>query len=148
VNSIFISTLLSWLMAQLLKTVIQFVKARGGGQRKKEVFNVFAWRTGGMPSSHAALVAAMTTAAAFKDGVRSDIFVVCLFLALIVMRDALGVRRSSGLQARALNRLGKSLSETQGIDFHPVKEVNGHTPMEVFVGACLGVFIAAAFALL
>jgi acid phosphatase family membrane protein YuiD len=72
-------------------------------------------------------------------------FVVTLFFALIIMRDAMGVRRSSGLQARALNSLGRQLAEKEGIEYHPVKEVHGHTPMEVIVGALLGLFIAAAY---
>jgi acid phosphatase family membrane protein YuiD len=64
------------------------------------------------------------------------------------MRDAMGVRRSSGLQARTLNLLGKQISERLGIEFHPIKEVHGHTPLEVVVGSFLGIFIAAAYAFL
>jgi acid phosphatase family membrane protein YuiD len=147
-NTIFISALTSWFLAQLIKASIQLIKRSGQKQRGAEIIETLAWRTGGMPSSHSALVAAMATAAGFKDGIQSDIFVVCFFLALIVMRDALGVRRSSGLQARALNHLGRRLAEKGGFEFHPVKEVNGHTPMEVVVGLFLGVFIASALALL
>jgi acid phosphatase family membrane protein YuiD len=55
------------------------------------------------------------------------------------------VRRSSGLQARALNSLGSQLGQKGDLEYHPVKEVHGHTPMEVVVGALLGFFIAAAF---
>jgi len=64
----------------------------------------------------------------------------------VVMRDAMGVRRASGLQARALNILGMQTAEKTGIEFHPVKEIKGHAPLEVILGALLGVFIAAAFA--
>jgi acid phosphatase family membrane protein YuiD len=60
----------------------------------------------------------------------------------------MGVRRSSGLQARALNFLGRQLSDDSKIEYHPVKEVHGHTPMEVVVGVFLGIFIAAAYAYL
>jgi acid phosphatase family membrane protein YuiD len=65
---------------------------------------------------------------------------------MVVMRDAMGVRRASGLQARRLNQLGREVSEKLGIDFHPVQEIQGHDPLEVIVGAFLGIFVAAAFA--
>jgi acid phosphatase family membrane protein YuiD len=64
------------------------------------------------------------------------------------MRDALGVRRSSGIQARTLNLLGRHLADKSGFEYHPVKEVHGHAPLEVVIGALLGVFIAAAYAYL
>jgi acid phosphatase family membrane protein YuiD len=57
----------------------------------------------------------------------------------------MGVRRSSGIQARTLNFLGRQLSELAKIEYHPIKEVHGHAPLEVVVGAFLGVFIAAAY---
>jgi acid phosphatase family membrane protein YuiD len=60
----------------------------------------------------------------------------------------MGVRRSSGIQARTLNLLGRQLAEAVKIEYHPVKEVHGHAPLEVVVGAFLGIFIAAAYAYL
>ena len=101
-----------------------------------------------MPSSHAAVVTALTTSVAFVEGIASNLFVFSFWFMLIVMRDALGVRRSAGLQARALNNLGRQTAETQGFIFHPVKEIQGHSPLEVIVGSLLGIFIAAGFALL
>jgi acid phosphatase family membrane protein YuiD len=101
-----------------------------------------------MPSSHAALVSSLTTSIAVKEGIHSNLFAVCLFMALIIMRDAMGVRRSSGIQAKSLNSLGKSMEERMGVEYHAVKEVQGHTPLEVVVGALLGLFIAAAYAFL
>lgn len=98
-----------------------------------------------MPSSHAALVTAMALAVALRDGFGSDLFVVSFFLAMIVIRDAMGVRRSSGLQAKALNVLGKLSAEKMKIEYLPVKEVYGHTPLEVAVGSLLGIFIACAY---
>jgi acid phosphatase family membrane protein YuiD len=65
---------------------------------------------------------------------------------MVVMRDAMGVRRATGLQARSLNQLGREVSEKLGVDFHPVKEIQGHHPLEVIIGSLLGIFIAAAFA--
>jgi acid phosphatase family membrane protein YuiD len=64
------------------------------------------------------------------------------------MRDAMGVRRSSGIQARTLNLLGRQLVESVRIEYHPIKEVHGHAPLEVVIGAFLGIFIAAAYAYL
>jgi acid phosphatase family membrane protein YuiD len=76
------------------------------------------------------------------------LFIFSFWFALVVLRDALGVRRAAGLQAKALNHLGRQASEKNGVDFHPVKEIQGHTPLEVVVGGLLGIFIAAGFALL
>ena len=99
-----------------------------------------------MPSSHAAVVTSMTASVAFYEGIGSNLFAVSLFVAMVVMRDAVGVRRASGLQARALNLLGRQTAEKTGLEFHPVKEIQGHAPLEVLVGAFMGIFIAAAFA--
>ena len=67
---------------------------------------------------------------------------------MVVLRDALGVRRAAGLQAKALNTLGKQFAEKTGFEFHAVKEVQGHTPLEVVVGSLLGIMIAVGFYLL
>ncbi|MDR2403483.1 MAG: divergent PAP2 family protein [Spirochaetaceae bacterium] len=145
-NPIFLSSMLSWLLAQLLKAVI--VLLRGHRRTGREILETIAWRTGGMPSSHAALVSSMTTQVAVQEGVKSNLFVVSFFIALIVMRDAMGVRRSVGIQARIINMLGRQLAEKSNIEFHSIKEVHGHAPLEVVMGALLGIFIAAAYAFL
>jgi acid phosphatase family membrane protein YuiD len=145
-NPIFLSSVSSWFIAQLMKAVIVLLKGRRNSGR--EILATIAWRTGGMPSSHAALVSAMTTSVAFQEGINSNLFIVSFFFALIVMRDAMGVRRSSGIQARTLNLLGRHLADHVKIDYHPIKEVYGHTPLEVVIGAFLGIFIAAAYAYL
>jgi acid phosphatase family membrane protein YuiD len=143
-NPIFFSVVSSWLFGQLMKGVIVVLGARKRSPR--EILETIFWRTGGMPSSHAALVSSMTTAVAFQEGIGSNLFIISLWVALIVIRDALGVRRSSGIQARVLNLLGRNVAERLNIEYHPVKEVQGHTPLEVVVGALLGIFIAAAYA--
>jgi acid phosphatase family membrane protein YuiD len=145
-NPVVLSAITSWFFAQVVKSAIMLLKTKRGDF--KEALRTVAWRTGGMPSSHAALVSAMTTSIALREGIQSDLFVVSFFMALIIMRDAMGVRRSSGIQARSLNFLGKSVEERMGIEYHAVKEVQGHTPLEVVIGALLGIFIAAAFAYL
>ena len=143
-NPVILSSLTGWLISQLIKGSIALIDIRKKGVR--EVLETLVWRTGGMPSSHAAVVASMTAAVGFNEGLGSNLFAVSLFMALVVMRDAMGVRRASGLQARALNILGKHASEKLEIEFHPVKEIQGHAPLEVIVGALLGIFIAAAYA--
>jgi acid phosphatase family membrane protein YuiD len=143
-NPIFLSTISSWFFAQVIKAAILVLNIRKRNVR--EILETLLWRTGGMPSSHAAMVTAMATAVAFKEGISSNLFIVSFWVALIVMRDAMGVRRSSGIQARVLNLLGRSVADRLEIEYHPVKEVNGHTPLEVVVGGLLGIFIAAAYA--
>jgi acid phosphatase family membrane protein YuiD len=145
-NTIFLATATSLFIAQLLKMVIYMLHYRRRGLR--EVFGIALWRTGGMPSSHSALVCCLTVSIAFEEGISSTSFVLSFWFALVVLRDSLGVRRSAGLQARALNNLGKQVLEKDNIDFHPVKEIQGHSPLEVVVGGLLGIFIAAGFALL
>ena len=99
--------------------------------------------TGGMPSSHAAGVAALTTSVALTEGVRSPLFGVSLYFSMIVMYDAAGLRRAAGRQAVILNRLIAQHWAHPEADAHRLMELLGHTPLEVFVGALLGV--ASAF---
>jgi len=106
------------------------------------------WRTGGMPSSHSAAVCALATSAGIYEGIESNFFVFCLVFAMIVLRDSLGVRRTAGLQAKALNNLGKQSAKFTGLEFRSVKEIHGHTPLEVLVGSCLGIVITFCFCLL
>jgi acid phosphatase family membrane protein YuiD len=143
-NVIFLSALTSWFLAQIIKVLVILFNRRK--KRLRELVEIVIWRTGGMPSSHTATVASLTVAVAIHDGLDSSLFAMCFFFALIVIRDATGVRRSSGLQAKALNLLGKKTGEQLGFDYSPVKEIQGHTPLEVIVGALLGIFIAAAYA--
>ncbi|MCL2044390.1 MAG: divergent PAP2 family protein [Treponema sp.] len=145
-NLIFLSSFFSLFTAQMLKGIIYILKNRT--RRKKELMEYITWRTGGMPSSHAAVVCSLCTSIAFAEGITSNLFIFSFWFALIVLRDAMGVRRSAGLLARALNNLGKQASEKHGLDFCTVREVQGHTPLEVAVGGFLGVFIAAGLHLL
>ncbi|MDR0624132.1 MAG: divergent PAP2 family protein [Treponema sp.] len=144
-NPIFLSAVSSWFIAQVLKAAVITLSRK---RSVREIVETIIWRTGGMPSSHSALVSSMAASVAFLEGIQSNLFVVSFFVALIVMRDAMGVRRSSGLQARTLNSLGKQMVDQMDVDFHPVKEVHGHAPLEVVLGSLLGIFIAAAYALL
>ena len=143
-NLIFLSTVSSFVCAQVLKGILFIYN--GYLNKKRELVKVFVWRTGGMPSSHAAVVCSLCTSIFFLEKLTSNLFIFSVWFTLVVMRDALGVRRSAGLQARALNNLGRQISDNSGIIFHPVKEIQGHTPLEVAVGGLLGIFIAAGFA--
>ena len=85
---------------------------------------------------------------AFRSGVDSDIFILSLCFFLVTIRDAMGVRRSSGIQSKLLNRISSVLSENGLMDSQTVKETDGHSPLEVFVGCLIGFFIGIAFCLL
>jgi len=142
-NIIFLSTVTSMFVAQFLKMVFYLFTHKN--KKKWDVVETMIWRTGGMPSSHSAVVCCLATSAGIYEGVDSNFFVFCLVFAMIVLRDAVGVRRAAGMQARALNNLGKQSAEKTGIVFRSVKEIQGHTPLEVFAGATLGILIAAIF---
>ena len=101
--------------------------------------------TGGMPSSHAASVAALTTTVGLTEGLLSSIFGVTLFFSLIVMYDAAGLRRAAGQQARLLNRIIDESPAARARDERKLFELLGHTPLEVLVGAVLGVIAAVAW---
>ena len=144
-NPIFLAAITSWMLSQFIKTFIGFC---GSSVHSLSVFfDLLIWRTGGMPSSHSALVTALSTTIGFKQGVSSDLFIFSIFSAMIVIRDAMGVRRSSGLQAKMLNEVGAKMAETMNIPFKPVKEVQGHTPVEVCAGMIVGVVIGSYFSL-
>jgi len=141
-NPVFLSAAMSLFMAQFAKAVISLLRNRAGSMA--EVFATLMWRTGGMPSSHSALAISIATAAAFSSGPGSDLFALSIFFALVVIRDALGVRRAAGVQAHALNALGTRVSKRLRIAFKPVKEIHGHTVPQVIVGSLMGFFIALA----
>ena len=92
-----------------------------------------------MPSSHAAAVSSLTTAVGLYYGFGSIPFGICLLFSLIIMFDAAGVRRSVGRQSILLNRLIDQLSKKCVIEHRQIKEILGHTPIEVFAGALLGI---------
>jgi hypothetical protein len=98
--------------------------------------------TGGMPSSHAASVAALSTSVAVQEGIRSLLFAVILYFSLVVMYDAAGLRRAAGRQAAILNRLIDEHFQHPERDASRLMELLGHTPLEVLVGAVLGVACA------
>ena len=146
-NPIFLSGIFSWLGAQFLKTLIHLIYGRI--KSLKDLLENMFWKTGGMPSSHSAVVTAVTTGIGIKEGVQSSVFMLALLITFITMRDAVGVRRSSGVQSQKINEIGRELKENECLkDYKPIKEVNGHTPMQVIMGALLGVLIGFSMMLL
>lgn len=136
-NRIFMSAACGWVVAQILKTMIhmwfnrKFVAERLVG-------------SGGMPSSHSSTVCALATAAGIEYGAGSYQFAMAAIFAIVVMYDAMGVRREAGIQAKVLNEMiemfthmGKEMSVEDKL-----KEFVGHTPLQVLMGALLGISIA------
>ncbi len=145
-NPILLSCIFSWLSAQLIKTLIKLFS--GKIHSIQELFELLFWRTGSMPSSHAALVSTLCTTIGFRSGIDSDVFILSLGFFMVTIRDAVGVRRANGIQAQMLNKIGKKLDEKGIMEFKPIKEVQGHTPAEVAIGCLLGFFIGLAFSVL
>jgi len=125
---------LGWFVAQLIKTLASL--------RKDKQLNLgHLVASGGMPSSHSALVVGLATAIARIDGLQSTPFALAAVFAGVVMYDAAGVRRAAGRQAEILNRLVEDLVHMRGVQEQKLRELLGHTPVEVLVGAVLGVLV-------
>jgi acid phosphatase family membrane protein YuiD len=134
-NKVFIITLLAWVIAQMIKVIIGVIR-----QRKFD----FRWLvgTGGMPSSHAAGAACLATSLGLEYGFNSAYFALAASFAIVVMFDAQGVRRSTGKQARILNKVMEDIYWQGRISEGRLRELVGHTPVEVLVGALLGILVA------
>ncbi len=131
----FLAVFLSWFLSQLAKVI------RGAAREKG--FN-FRWLfdAGGMPSSHSATVACLATVTGLYFGFNSVLFLVVFIFTIITMFDAAGVRRNVGRQARILNKMLDELYAKGQVPERRLKELLGHTPVEVFAGAFLGIMIA------
>ncbi len=145
-NPVFLSAVFSWFITQFIKTLIIMLKPVQMPLRY--YISILLWRTGGMPSSHSAMVSALATAIGFKEGFNTSLFIAVFGYGMLVVRDAVGVRRSAGMQARTLNKMGFELQEKLGINYKPVKEISGHSFSEVLIGIIIGFFIALAFSIL
>ncbi len=130
------SAAIAWLVAQLAKTLVNIIHNR-------RICFVSLVASGGMPSSHSASVTALATAVGMEGSFSSPSFALAAVLAFIVMYDATGVRRAAGDQARILNSMMEDLdnNHTENVPKH-LKELIGHTPLQVFVGAAIGIVIA------
>ena len=113
-NPVLLASISSWFSAQFLKTVISILY--GKIHSIYELTESLIWKTGGLPSSHSALVASLCTTIGIRNGLGSDIFILSLCFLMVTERDAVGVRRSSGIQARKINEIGKKLSSDNLIE--------------------------------
>ncbi|MEO0948778.1 MAG: divergent PAP2 family protein [Cyanobacteria bacterium J06641_5] len=135
-NQVLLVSLLACFTAQALKLIVELV--RNG---KFSIANAFT--TGGMPSSHSALVASLATCVGLTVGWASPEFAIASLFATIVMYDAAGVRQAAGKQAQALNQLIDELaSDLQPQQEERLKEKLGHTPLQVVVGSAWGIAVA------
>lgn len=136
-NQVLVSAVTGWVVAQILKTIIDLSLNKSFNPERLV-------GSGGMPSSHSATVCALTTAACTRYGAGSFEFAVCFILSMIVMYDAMGVRRETGRQAKLLNSilLENPLKLDGEVFQERLKEYVGHTPLQVAAGAILGIFLA------
>jgi acid phosphatase family membrane protein YuiD len=134
-NKIFLTVLSSWVIAQALKVIVGFFI------QKKLDFRWFVG-TGGMPSSHTAGASCLATAIGLSYGFDSVHFALAASFAIVVMFDAQGVRRATGRQARILNKIMDDIYWKGKIQEGQLRELIGHTPIEVIAGFFLGIIIA------
>ena len=142
-NPILTVALLAWFVAQVLKTLINFILL-GKFQLER------MWGDGGMPSAHSATVCAMVIATARSEGFGSAIFAVAAVVAIITMHDAMGVRRETGEQAKVLNKMIEQwidVTEKNApfLQNMHLKEMVGHTPLQVLAGFVVGCVVGALY---
>lgn len=138
-NYCLMSAVFGWLIAQILKIFTGIFRIR------EFSFRAMMFGTGGMPSSHSASVAGLCTSIGIRYGLASPLFAIAGLLCIIVMNDAVGVRRETGKQSKALNLILKNLFK----DSHDhdkldenFRELIGHTPLQVVCGVITGIVVA------
>ncbi|MBQ9760069.1 MAG: divergent PAP2 family protein [Clostridia bacterium] len=139
------SVIAGWLVAQILKVFTGIFRQREFSVR------AMLFGNGGMPSSHTAAVAALATAVALTEGLGSVSFAIAALLAIIVMNDAMGVRRETGKHSEALNHIIDALSQKEDKmerPFNLFKELIGHSPLQVFFGLITGIVVALLMSLI
>ena len=134
-NRILVASFLAWAIAQLTKTMYELIRYRE--LRLNQLVS-----SGGMPSSHSALVMGLATATGRIAGLNSAEFAISLVLAAIVMYDAAGVRRAVSIQARILNQMIDEAFQGKPFAEKRLRELIGHTPIQVIVGGLLGIGVA------
>lgn len=138
-NPIINATFIAWFIAQFLKVIIVLITD------KKIDFSRFVG-AGGMPSSHSSTVCALSVCVARMHGVASTEFAICFVFSLVVMYDATGVRRAAGQQAAILNKMITNW-HTEDDDFLEIKlkELLGHTPVQVIFGSVIGIIVGLLY---
>ena len=137
-NRVVVAAAAAWFIAQVIKVILGLVRL------KKFDFR-WLMRSGGMPSSHAALSMCLAFSLGLYYGFDSGLFALALGFAAITMFDAQGVRRHSGRQATILNKVLEDIYENKGLKENRLKEFVGHTPVEVYAGGVLGIIVAILF---
>ncbi len=138
-NKVLWVTFLAWLISCVLKGILVCIT-----QRRFDVTRFMG--PGGMPSSHSTIVSALTISVGMSEGFQSAAFAICCVLALVVMYDASGIRRAAGQQAKMINMIIDAWDETDPLEKQiRLKELLGHTPLEVMAGAILGTLISLLF---
>ena len=133
---------MKYLLAPIVAwTICQVAKVTLTSMRQHRLNLRVLAETGGMPSSHTAIVMGMTTAVGKYSGVSSAAFAIALIFSFVVMYDAAGLRRAAGRQAAVLNRLVEDLVHMRGVEEQRLRELLGHTPVEVLVGAVIGIAV-------
>jgi uncharacterized protein len=133
-NRVLWASFIAWAVAQISKTIYEIVR-----ERKVVLSRIVS--SGGMPSSHSALVTGLATATGRMVGVGSTAFAITVVLAGIVMYDAAGVRRAVSIQARLLNKMLDEAFQGHPIAEKRLRELIGHTPVQVFVGGLVGIIV-------
>ncbi|MBP5261809.1 MAG: divergent PAP2 family protein [Clostridiales bacterium] len=136
-NSILITGLCAWILAQILKTFTYLIV-----NREFKLERLFG--DGGMPSGHSATVTSVAVMTGLSQGFDSPVFAVAAILAIVVMHDAMGVRLETGKQAKAINDMQEFINKMSGkelTDEEKLKEFVGHTPLQVCMGALLGIVV-------
>lgn len=136
-DKILLAPLVAFIITQFLKGILASFK------EKNILLNRF-FESGGMPSSHSAMVTALAISAGVTYGWSSALFTIVIIFSVIVMYDAMGVRRAAGNQAKVLNQVMKELScQGHAMEVKVLQEFIGHTPLEVVVGLIIGLTVAA-----
>ncbi|HCR72144.1 MAG TPA: hypothetical protein DIW23_11920 [Anaerolineae bacterium] len=133
-NKVFIAAMLGWFLAQVFKIPTEYLRSR------RWLWTMF-FAAGGMPSSHSAMMVAGTLAVGLYHGFDNPLFGIAVALTMIVTYDAAGVRRQAGMHAERINLLFEELLKGHMWDENELKEVIGHTPLEVIGGILLGLLV-------
>jgi len=139
-NPVGISTMLGWILGQLIKMPVEYL-------RHKRWDWTLLLSAGGMPSSHSALMTAVTTSIGLNVGWGSPLFALALAITGVVVYDATGVRRQAGFHAERINQIARELLKLKKLeenDASYLREIIGHTPGEAAAGVLFGALIALA----
>ncbi len=134
-NEIIIIAFITWVFNQSLKLIVFYAT-----EKKWDIRRFVG--AGGMPSTHSALSVCVATTIGIKEGWESPLFALAIVVAFIIMADAAGVRRETGEQAKVLNKIILEFFKEIRIKDKRFKELVGHTPFEVIVGAFIGIIMA------